>query len=64
LIITTGVTCGVGTAYPSGASEFTLGFIGVRSLVLCVFFVDRCLSHGKENKENSVLFVSGSAKYG
>ena len=44
LIITTGVTCGVGTAYPSGASEFTLGFIGVRSLVLDVFFVDRCLS--------------------
>jgi len=49
LINTTGVTCGAGTAYPSGTSEFTPGFIGVRvtrSLVLCVFFVDRCLSHG------------------
>jgi len=36
-----------GTAYPSGAPEFTPGFSGVRvaqSLVLCVCFVDRCLS--------------------
>ena len=42
-----GVTSGVGTAYPSGASEFNPVFIGVRvthSLVLCVCFVDRCLS--------------------
>ena len=33
--------------YPSRASEFTPGFSGVRitwSLVLCVCFVDRCLS--------------------
>jgi hypothetical protein len=33
--------------YPSGAPEFTPGFSGVRvtrSLVLCVCFVDRCLS--------------------
>ena len=36
-----------GTAYPSGAHEFTPVFSGVhnaRSLVLCVCFVDRCLS--------------------
>ena len=42
---TTGVTCGAGTANPSGAHECTPGFCGVRvprSLVLCV--VDRCLS--------------------
>jgi hypothetical protein len=42
-----GATSGVGTAYPSGASEFNPGFSGVRvthSLVLCVCFVDRCLS--------------------
>jgi hypothetical protein len=35
------------TAYPSGAPEFTLGFSGVRvirSVVLGVYFVDRCLS--------------------
>ena len=44
-INTTGATSGAGTAYPSGASEFTPGFSGVRvtrSLALC--FVDRCLS--------------------
>jgi len=37
---------GAGTAYPSGAPEFTSGFSGVRvtrSLVLCVCSVDRCL---------------------
>jgi hypothetical protein len=36
-----------GTVYPSGALEFTPVFSGVRatrSLVLCVCFVDRCLS--------------------
>ena len=40
-------TSGAGTAYPSGAPEFTPIFNGVcvtRSLVLCVCFVDRCLS--------------------
>jgi hypothetical protein len=40
-------TSGAGTAYPSGAHEFTPAFSGVhatRSLVLCVCFVDRCLS--------------------
>jgi hypothetical protein len=39
--------CDDGTAYPSGAPEFTPVFGGVRvtrSLVLCVCFVDRCLS--------------------
>jgi hypothetical protein len=43
----TGATSGAGTAYPSGAHEFTPGFSGVRvarSLDLCVCFVDRCLS--------------------
>ena len=42
-----GATSGAGTAYPSGASEFNRGFRRVRvphSLVLCVCFVDRCLS--------------------
>ena len=42
-----GATSGVGTAYPSGAPEFTPVFSEVRvsrSLVLCVCFVDRCLS--------------------
>jgi len=39
---------GAGTAYPSRAPEFTPAFSGVRvtrSLVLCVCFVDRCLSY-------------------
>jgi hypothetical protein len=43
----TGATSEIGTAYPSGAPEITPGFSGVRvtrSLVLCVCFVDRCLS--------------------
>jgi len=44
----TGATSGVGTAYPSGAPEFPPPvFSGIRvtwSLVLCVCFVDRCLS--------------------
>jgi hypothetical protein len=42
-----GATSGAGTAYPSGAPECTPVFSGVRvnrSLVLCVCFVDRCLS--------------------
>jgi len=45
--ITTDVTSGAGTAYPSGTPEFTPGFKGfrvTRSLVLCLCFVDRCLS--------------------
>jgi len=36
-----GATCGAGTAYPSGAPEFTPGFSGVfvaRSLVFCEMF--------------------------
>ena len=43
---TTGATSGAGTAYPSGALEFTPVFNGVRvtqSLVLYVCFVDRVL---------------------
>jgi hypothetical protein len=43
----TGVTSGAGTAYLSGATEFTPVFSEVRvtrSLVLFVCFVDRCLS--------------------
>jgi len=46
-INTTGVTSGARTADPSGAPEFTPVFSGVRvtrSLVLCVCFVDLCLS--------------------
>ena len=46
-INTTGITSGAGTAYPSGALEFTAVFDGVRvtrSLVVCICFVDRCLS--------------------
>ena len=42
----TGVTSEAGTAYPSGAPEFTPGFSGVRvtrSLALYVCFVDSCL---------------------
>ena len=43
------IICGSGTAYPSGALEFTLGLSEVRvtrSLVLCVCFVNRSLSFG------------------
>ena len=46
-IYTTGANSAAGTAYPSGAPEITPVFCGVRvtrSLVLCVCFVDRCLS--------------------
>jgi hypothetical protein len=47
-INTTGANSGAGTVYPSGASEGVNPiFSGVRvsrSLVLCVCFVDRCLS--------------------
>ena len=42
-----GATSGAGTAYPSGAPEFTLVFSGVRvtrSSVLYVCFVGHCLS--------------------
>jgi hypothetical protein len=42
----TGATEGLGTAYPSGAHEFTLGFLGVhiaQSLVLYVVFVNHFL---------------------
>jgi hypothetical protein len=41
------IITGAGTAYPSGAHEFTPVFSGVRvtrSLVLCVCLVDCCLS--------------------
>ena len=46
-INTMDVTSGAWTAYPSGAPKFTPGFSWVcvtRSLVLYVYFVDRCLS--------------------
>ena len=46
-IYTTGATSGARTAYLYGAPVFTPSFSGVRvarSLVLCVCFVDRCLS--------------------
>ena len=48
-INTTGATGGTGTVYPTGAPEFTPVFSGVRvtrSLVICVCFVDHCLSFG------------------
>ena len=44
---TTGATCGAGTAYPSGAPDFTPGFSGAcvtQSLVFCVMILVRCLS--------------------
>jgi hypothetical protein len=44
---TTGATSGAGTAFLSEVHEFTMVFSGVRvtrSLVLCVMFVDHCLS--------------------
>jgi hypothetical protein len=47
LLITGHIFGGAGTANPSGTPEFTPGFNGVcvtRSLVVCVCFVDRCLS--------------------
>ena len=40
-------TSGAGSAYPSGSPDFTPCFSGIRftrSLVLCVCFVDHCLS--------------------
>ena len=46
-INTTGATSRAGTAYPSGAPEFTPVFSGfpvTRSLALCVCFIDHCLS--------------------
>jgi hypothetical protein len=44
-INTTGANSGAGTAYPSGAPEFTFQWGSCYSiLVLCVCFVDRCLS--------------------
>ena len=42
-----GTTSGAGTAYRSGAPEFTPVFSGVRVtryLILCEYFVNRCLS--------------------
>ena len=47
MLNSTGPTSGTGTAYPSGAPEFTPGFMGIRvtrSLVYMQCFVDRCLS--------------------
>jgi hypothetical protein len=43
----TDVTSGAGTAYPSGAPEFTPPYSGVRVFLSVLFvecFVDRCLS--------------------
>ena len=34
-----GATCGVETAYPSGAHKFTLGFSGVRVVRSLIFYV-------------------------
>jgi hypothetical protein len=60
-INTTGATSGAGTAYPSGAPEFTPCFSGVRvtrSLVLYVCFVDRCLSFCAFSFDNCVFCSS------
>jgi hypothetical protein len=40
---TTGATSGAGTAYPSEAPEFTVGFNGGRVARSIIVFVDRCL---------------------
>ena len=40
---TTGAISGAGTAYTSGASEFTPSFSGLR-VTQCFLCVDRCLS--------------------
>ena len=64
-INTTGATSGAGTAYPSGAPEFTPSFSGVRvtrSLVLYVFFLDRCLSFCTFSFDHCV--VCSSSIYG
>ena len=57
-----GATSGAGTAYPSEAPEFTLGFSGVRvtrSLVLCVCFADRlCLSFCTFSSGHCVICTS------
>jgi hypothetical protein len=58
-------TSGAGTAYPSGAPEFIPVFSGVRvtrSLVLCVGFVDRCLSFCPFSFDHCV--VCSSSIYG
>ena len=39
-----GATSGAGTSYPSGAPEFFSGVHANRSLVVCVCFVEGCLS--------------------
>ena len=47
MLNSTGPTSGTGTAYPSGAPEFTPSFMGIRatrSLVYMQCFVDFCLS--------------------
>jgi hypothetical protein len=61
-------TSGAGTAHPSGVPEFTppTVFNGVRvtrSLVLCVCFVDRCLSFYAFSFDHCVV-CSSSSIYG
>ena len=55
-IYTTDVTCGAGTAYPSGAPAFTPSFS--YSIFCCFinFFVDRCLSFCVFSFGNCVVF--------
>ena len=62
----TGATSGAGTAYPSGAHEFTSGFSGVRvtrALALCVCFVDRCLSFNTFSFGHCVVCSSSLYKF-
>ena len=61
----TGVTSGAGTAYPSGAPEFTpvlVGFVFTRSLVLYVFFAERCLSFFTFSFGHSVVCSSSKIR--
>ena len=58
---TTGAISGAGNAYPSGTSKFTPVLIGVRitrSLVLYVYFIDRCLSFCTFSFGHCVVFSS------
>jgi hypothetical protein len=49
-------TDGTGTAYPSRTPEDTVRV--TRSLVVCVYFVDRCLSFSPFSFGHSVVYSS------
>jgi hypothetical protein len=59
----TGATSGAGTEYTPGVHEFIPGFSGVcvtRSLVLCVCFVDPCLSFCPFSFDHCVVCFSST----